>query len=377
MLARERRRLRKVFSVALLAAAAPPALYACTEAPTLRPTDAGAGDAFVDDEEDTDGTISDARSDGPVTYDVVCNPTLTFIDGGDGAVDADPDAAKPFELCSLFLPCGLPADLAAIGCTVTQIGRDGSTSLDAAIGCDIPEDAGCTLPGYKPTVPLGLLCNCDIFAGGGRVRNAFARAPAGTRETAVGDYLAQMAQNEAASVEAFRELAGALRALGAPEALVREAARSAGDEARHASLMTRAARRSGSEPLRARRRAGGRRIDLERLARENVVQGCVFETYAALVAHWQARHAGDLDLRRTFARIAADETRHAALAWAIGRWATSRLSADARRRVARARNRAALRLRRSLAHEPDAALVARAGVPDAAHARALLRALEA
>ena len=44
-------------------------------------------------------------------------------------------------------------------------------------------------------------------------------------------------------------------------------------------------------------------------------------------------------MRRTFARIAADETRHAALSWAVARWAERRLDAAARARIAAARVR--------------------------------------
>ncbi|MCL0138103.1 hypothetical protein M2T37_27880, partial [Klebsiella pneumoniae] len=53
---------------------------------------------------------------------------------------------------------------------------------------------------------------------------------------------------------------------------------------------------------------------------ENAVEGCVNETWAALVAAWQAGHAEGADVRAAYERIAADEARHGDLAWAIDAW---------------------------------------------------------
>jgi hypothetical protein len=108
------------------------------------------------------------------------------------------------------------------------------------------------------------------------------------------------------------------------------------------------------------------------MAVENAVEGCVRETYGALVATWQARHARDAEVAAAMASIAADETRHAALSWALAEWIEPKLDARARRRVGRARARAVRDLYRELAREPRAALVEALGVPRAARARALL-----
>jgi hypothetical protein len=146
------------------------------------------------------------------------------------------------------------------------------------------------------------------------------------------------------------------------------------DEERHARTVTALARRRGAEPglyLVGRRRAR----DIESIARHNAVEGCVRETYGALVACWQSTRAGDPDLRAAFARIAREETRHAALAWAIARWADTRLSARGRRRVARARARAVAALGRQLRRAPHDDLVRRAGLPLAQEAGALLGAM--
>src|SRR5262249_1654863 len=60
------------------------------------------------------------------------------------------------------------------------------------------------------------------------------------------------------------------------------------------------------------------------------VGGCVRETYGAPVARFQAEHAQDPAVAHLMAGIARDEARHAALSWAVARWAETRLDAAAR-----------------------------------------------
>ena len=109
--------------------------------------------------------------------------------------------------------------------------------------------------------------------------------------------------------------------------------------------MERYARLHGAPVPAARvRRAGAR--SLEAMARENAVEGCVRETFGALLLRWQAAHAQDASVRRTFVRISADEARHAALSWAVARWLEPRLDAAGRARVSAARARALRALRR-------------------------------
>jgi hypothetical protein len=59
---------------------------------------------------------------------------------------------------------------------------------------------------------------------------------------------------------------------------------------------------------------------LEQLAVENAVEGCVRETYGALLATWQARAAAEPRVRAMMAAVAVDETRHAQLAWDLDAW---------------------------------------------------------
>jgi hypothetical protein len=204
------------------------------------------------------------------------------------------------------------------------------------------------------------------------------RRPAGLQRprnksaaSALGYYFARASHLEAASVHAFERLYRELRGHRAPRNLLRAAERSARDEVRHAHMTARLARQYGSDPPVARVRRQGAR-SLERMARENVVEGCVRETFGALVATWQADHAADRRVRACMTRIATDETRHAALAWAVAQWAEPLLDRGARDRVKRAQRSAIAKLQRDIATPTTAELVREAGLPDPLTAGRLL-----
>lgn len=74
--------------------------------------------------------------------------------------------------------------------------------------------------------------------------------------------------------------------------------------------------------------------------------------------------------------IARDETRHAALAWAVDAWASSALSTAARRRV-RARDEASAHLLAETAIASAPALRSLAGLPDPDDATRMVAALHA
>ena len=184
---------------------------------------------------------------------------------------------------------------------------------------------------------------------------------------AVGNYFAATAHLEAASVDAFSQLAAELSRHRAPQHLVRAAKRAGRDEVRHARTLAALARHHGGvvpqvcvRPIPPR--------SLEELAIENAVEGCVRETFSALVATWQARAAQPPAVCRAFAGIAKDETRHADLAWAIDGWARSRISNRARKHVDEQRTLAVQTLAGEIA-EPSRSLRLGAGLPTAARAR--------
>jgi hypothetical protein len=212
--------------------------------------------------------------------------------------------------------------------------------------------------------------------GNGRAYAGMAPPAAPGQRTALGRYFAETAQLEAASVDAFRILRAELRAHGAPRELTDAARVAAADEVRHARVTRRLARRYGPCPPHKRPEARPVRT-LEAVAEENAVEGCVRETYAALLAHHQALVANDPEVRTAMATIAADETRHAALAWGVAKWAEPKLSPDARARVEAARAEAALTLARGLEARVPADLTEVAGLPAAESATRMFAILEA
>lgn len=189
----------------------------------------------------------------------------------------------------------------------------------------------------------------------------------------VGAYLATSASLEAAAVMAFELLASELAAHDAPASLVERCRQAAEDERRHARLMLEAARRRGVEPLLPTPHTRPLPTLLE-LAQENVVEGCVRETWGALSAALQARTAQDPELAALYAGIAPDELAHAELSWDIHEWLAARTgSADQLEQLGE------LARAELLAEQADASpsVAALAGAPTQATACALIRALAA
>jgi hypothetical protein len=194
------------------------------------------------------------------------------------------------------------------------------------------------------------------------------RRPEGLRQSpndlraSLGAFFAGSAALEAGSVPAFRRLARELARHGAPRSLAARALAAAGDEVRHARVVGELARSFGGSAQRWSAAPGVVR-DLEAVALENAVEGCVRETYGALVAQHQQRWARDARIRAVYRRIAVDETRHAELSWAVARWAEPRLPPAARRRVQDARSAAVSELEASVQSTPAAPHDAVAGLP--------------
>lgn len=210
----------------------------------------------------------------------------------------------------------------------------------------------------------------------GRRPEGLVAAPRGGAEASLGAWLAEAAHLEAASVIAFRRLERELRRLGAPPALVRRARRSRADEIRHAREMASLARRFGSEPDRVLVTREVTRTSFA-IALENAVEGCVRETYGALVASYQARRAADPELRSVLERVARDEARHAELAHDVATFLEPRLTERDRAAIAEARNEAIAGLRDAISRAPAEDVARLAGMPAPRDARALLDLLEA
>jgi len=129
---------------------------------------------------------------------------------------------------------------------------------------------------------------------------------------------------EHASVASFARFTLELMALGAPPSLLAEAQQAALDEVAHArSCLALASRLDGSSEGPGPLDVGGALdgICAEKSLRDAIVEGCVGETIAALVAQAQLRGATEPEAVSALTRIAADEERHAHLAWRFVAWA--------------------------------------------------------
>lgn len=197
----------------------------------------------------------------------------------------------------------------------------------------------------------------------------------GTSASALGEHFARMAHLEEASIAAFEVLATELASHGAPDELVAWARRSAADEVRHTATTRQLARRFGVSTTAVEVAPAALR-SLEAIAIDNAREGCVRECFGAALGCYQAQTAADPEIAAMMAEIADDETRHAALAFAIDAWVQSQLDDDARARIAAVRAQAVAALRSELACAPDADTRAALGLPDATAALRLCSALE-
>jgi len=146
-------------------------------------------------------------------------------------------------------------------------------------------------------------------------------------DATLGDIFAGRSYLEEVSVHAFARLERELAAHGAPATLLREARRAKRDEIRHTAMMARLACRFGRTPRSPAAPVATPVRSLFAIAVENAVEGCVRETYGALVGLMEARGSSDAQVRRAMESIGADECRHAELSWAVAEWVAPRLTA--------------------------------------------------
>lgn len=178
-----------------------------------------------------------------------------------------------------------------------------------------------------------------------------------------GAYFAHMAYAEEAAVHAFATLAEELAAHGAPSDLIADLDRARQDEIRHTRMATKLARSWGRDPVRPTVTRAPRLRSLEEVALENAVEGCVRETYGAVLGVHQGATAAKASVRTVMARVAEDELRHADVSWRLAEWLDAQLDEDARARVREARDEAIVALRRQL--QQDVVFGANVGLPDA------------
>jgi hypothetical protein len=274
------------------------------------------------------------------------------------------------------LDCKASPEMGACTPIISTLPRPCLPEAQAVVGTPLPAEscrafcnesfAPCSVSAVEPTT-VSVMCRpgCAI----GRRPAGLAESPACDRRAA-GDYFAEIAHLEAASVTAFRVLRDELRAHRAPKKLLRAAARAARDEIRHTRSTRALARRFGGtprEPMVEKRPLRS----VEAMAIENAVEGCVRETYGALLATRQAELARDPHVRAAMMRIARDETQHAALSWRVARFLDAKLDPQARRNVEHAKRAAARELLSSLASEPALGFADLAGLPSPSEATQL------
>lgn len=214
--------------------------------------------------------------------------------------------------------------------------------------------------------------NCSV----GRIPDGFCRARRSRGRNPVGRFLARVAELEAASVDAFAQFGAELSAHGAPRPFVAGAESARQDEVRHAAATRRLARRYGSGVASSRVPTVPLK-GMVAMASDNAAEGCVRETFGALVAHAQARQAQDPQVRRVMQTIARDETRHAALSWRVAAWARTRMGSAERARVTRSARRSVEQLREELTAPLHPQVHRVLGMPEPSEAGALFGGLHA
>lgn len=149
----------------------------------------------------------------------------------------------------------------------------------------------------------------------------------------LGAVFASRAYLEAVSVHAFARLERELAFHGAPKELLRAARRARREEIRHTAMTVRLARRFGASASLPAAPAETPVRSLFEIARENAVEGCVRETYGAVIGLVEASTSSDDEVRAASRRIAEDECGHAELAMAVARWIEPLLTASDRAKI--------------------------------------------
>lgn len=233
---------------------------------------------------------------------------------------------------------------------------------------------------YDP--PCGVYTQCMAIPGrplvvdGAPVTAALAGDAPADRAAA---WWARAALDEHAAVAAFARASLALMALGAPMELVARTHAAALDEVDHARRCAAVASRLAGRPL-----APGplpeavapmADASLVAFAVATLREGCVNEGAAANVARRGERFAADPEARATLAILAADEARHAALAWDTVAWCCEAGGAPVREALAAALDALEAPARVGAVEDPSLrALGASDGALDAACAAHALRA---
>ncbi len=252
--------------------------------------------------------------------------SLTAAQACDLLASNDTQTGAPGDVygatCQTYCPtspfCAVAADFAA---QFAALNSDGGTTSDGGIGDGGSLDGGSSFQCPTQTAPV--IVTCGQYGCLGRLTEGFV-AP--QNETNWGERFAAMAFLEAVSVHAFDRLERELRSHGAAPALLRDARRARRDEQRHTVMMAALARRNGCEARLPDAPVDPRVRSLFEITLENAVEGCVRETYGAVVGLIEGETSTSPAVRRAMRAVSIDECRHAELAWAVHAWAMPQLS---------------------------------------------------
>ena len=183
-------------------------------------------------------------------------------------------------------------------------------------------------------------CEYTVCAVEGRGHGDIAKLTQATGHSELARYFVRAYHAEASSVGAFVQLRSELAHHNAPITLQHRCIKAAVEEVHHARMMAKLARDEGCDlPFLDFGEQSQR--SLFDLTLDNAVEGCIYETFSALKAQYQARHARDTRVRMAMRVIARDETEHSQLAWDIHHHLMSRLT-DSERIQIRSAQRDAL-----------------------------------
>ena len=225
-------------------------------------------------------------------------------------IDVQVGCRSPTDVCHVDDDCA--ADSGAFKrCVLTSTGSWACKPSLCVMGRPLLID------GRARTAPVAAR---DDWAG--EVRPELAYLDAGGR-AALAQHWLEVAALEHASVASFARFTLELLALGAPAAPVADAQRAALDEVEHARLAyglasAYAGRALGPGPI----DLGALRLTVDRreMVRRLIEEACVGETLGVAEAAALAARARDPVLAGAHRRIAADELRHAELAWRTLAW---------------------------------------------------------
>ena len=148
-----------------------------------------------------------------------------------------------------------------------------------------------------------------------------------------------MAHLEASSVVAFQQLIVQFKKFRAPEEFVFRAKKAINDEKRHAAQIAMLARRYNQE-VSNNIEVQEYSEDLFEIALHNALEGCIFETWAAVEAQIISQTAQTEEIRAIYAGIAKDETEHAQLSWDVHLWLMDKLSTEEKGKIRQAQKEA-------------------------------------